>query len=113
MEHLKAKETPGSNGAVWGTATEDLNATLARWDAGRGVDSHVNDEVDVAMSVLAGSGTAVVGGLEVRLESGSVLVIPKGVSRSFRAGDEGITYLNVHKRRALKLTGLTSRPKPP
>ncbi len=47
-------------GPVWGTASEDLNATLLVWPAGDGTPSHVNDERDVLVVVLAGSATVTI-----------------------------------------------------
>jgi len=35
------------SGPVWGTASEDLNATLLSWQAGGGPPEHVNEERDV------------------------------------------------------------------
>ena len=93
------RDIPGSQGAIWGTETEDLNATLVRWDAGSGVATHTNAEVDVIMVVLQGQTTVVLDGVSVDLGAGDLLVIPKDVSRQVVAGSATLTYLNVHKRR--------------
>ena len=86
-------------GALWGTESEDLNATVVSWPGGGGVDAHVNDLVDVVMIVLTGSGRLRVDAEEIGLEVGQVVVIPKAASREIRAGQNGVTYVNVHKRK--------------
>ena len=99
MNRVNAFELDGTGGAIWGTETDDLDATVVRWDADYGVAPHTNEEVDVIMTVLGGSGTVVVDGQSSFLEAGHILVIGKGTDRKIRAGTDGITYLNVHKRR--------------
>ncbi len=42
-------------GPIWGTATEDLNATLLAWPAGHEVAEHVNDERDVLLIFIDGA----------------------------------------------------------
>jgi mannose-6-phosphate isomerase-like protein (cupin superfamily) len=91
-------EASGS-GALWGTESEDLNATVVSWPSGGGVDAHVNDLVDVVMVVLRGSGRVIVDSAEVGLEVGQVVLVPKSASREIRAGTGGVTYVNVHRRK--------------
>jgi mannose-6-phosphate isomerase-like protein (cupin superfamily) len=98
-------------GALWGTETEDLDATLVSWSEGKGVDVHTNDEVDVVMVVLEGSGTVARGEESLAVQAGQIVVIPKGTPRSVRAGAGGIAYLNVHKRRR-RLMPTGTRPRP-
>ena len=86
-------------GPVFGREVEDLDITLLAWPAGHQIASHVNAEVDVVTVVLAGTGIAVVGGIEHHLSQGSVLIIPKGIERSIASGSDDFRYLNVHKRR--------------
>ena len=87
-------------GPVWGTETEDLNATLLDWPPGEGPPEHVNDQRDVLIVVLTGSATVAVDGDERALRAGEVLVIEKGRSRRISAGRDGVRYLAVHKRRS-------------
>ncbi len=110
MDHVDAIKQEGTGGAIWGTETEDLDATIVRWEPDRGVASHTNDEVDVIMTVLSGGGAVIVDGKATLLKSGHVLVISKGVAREIKSGSDGITYLNVHKRRKRMLPNMT-RPK--
>ncbi|MEP7224787.1 MAG: hypothetical protein ABI783_07510, partial [Actinomycetota bacterium] len=86
-------------GPVWGEATDDLNLTLLAWPAGEGPSEHVNDERDVALVVLEGTGSVRLDGSDEDVRAGHVVVIPQGVSRSLTAGPHGIRYLSVHRRR--------------
>ena len=71
---------------------------------------HTNDEVDVVMTILSGGGLAFVNSEPHVLVTGQILVIPKGISREIKANSEGITYLNVHKRRKKLLPNMV-RPR--
>jgi quercetin dioxygenase-like cupin family protein len=87
------------HGPAWGTASEELNATLLVWRRGEGQPEHVNAERDVAIVGLAGSGRLVVDGAEHRLEAGTLAIVPRGATRSVVAGAEGLRCLTVHRRR--------------
>jgi quercetin dioxygenase-like cupin family protein len=89
----------GTNGPVWGVASDDLNATLLAWPPGTPLPEHVNDEVDVLLVMLSGSGTCTVDGRAEALGPSSVRLIPKGARRAIVAGADGMRYLSVHRRR--------------
>jgi quercetin dioxygenase-like cupin family protein len=86
-------------GPAWGTASEELNATLLVWRAGEGQPEHVNAERDVAVVALAGSGTLTVDGAEHPLEEGWLAIVPRGATRSLVAGPQGLRCVTVHRRR--------------
>ena len=86
-------------GPAWGTASEELNATLLVWRQGEGQPHHVNAERDVAIVVIAGSGALVVDGSEHALAAGTLAIVPRGATRSIVAGSEGLRCLTVHRRR--------------
>jgi len=90
---------PEGEGPVWGTASEDLNATLLAWQPGDGVAEHVNDERDVLIIVTGGSGVATVDGREHVLRATHLLLIAKHARRRIVAGADGLRYLSVHLRR--------------
>ena len=95
---LSAGDGPG--GVVWTLqASQDLNANLVRFGPGRGVGEHVNDDVDVLLLGVSGSGIVGVDGEEHALEAGSLVFVPKGSRRSVRGATEGFAYLTVHTRR--------------
>jgi quercetin dioxygenase-like cupin family protein len=86
-------------GPVWGLASDDLNATVLAWPAGHEVAEHVNAELDVLIVMLEGHGTVLVDDCEHALAAGHALLVPKGSTRSIRAGAGGVRYLSVHRRR--------------
>jgi quercetin dioxygenase-like cupin family protein len=100
-------EDPPSNGPVWATATDDLNATILEWKAGRGTPAHVNHECDVVVVVLEGRGEVSIGGNCRKVATSDVIVIEKGQERRITAGPEGVRYLTVHRRRP----GIAIRPR--
>jgi quercetin dioxygenase-like cupin family protein len=87
------------NGPVWGTASDDLNATLLAWKAGGGPAEHVNEERDVLVVVLDGSAILRIDGDEDQLDRGETVIIAKGAARKLTAGPDGVRYLSVHRRR--------------
>lgn len=86
-------------GPAWGTASEELNATLLVWRAGEGQPEHVNEGRDVALVVLAGSGLLIVDGAEHALSPGTLAIVPRGATRSVVGGEDGLRCLTVHRRR--------------
>ena len=86
-------------GPVWGTATGDLNATLLVWPSRHEVAEHVNAAFDVLLVVLDGGGVVSVDGAPHAVSAGDAVVLPRGTRRSIGAGDDGIRYLTVHRRR--------------
>lgn len=86
-------------GPLWGMASTDLNATLLAWPPGHGVPEHVNGELDVLVIVLEGNGSVVIDGEPHGLASGYAILIPRGTRRRITAGDPGLRYLSVHRRR--------------
>jgi hypothetical protein len=94
-------------GPQWGTESEELNATLLAWRAGEATPEHVNEERDVLVVGVAGSGTISIDGDAHALGAATAIVVPKGARRRIEAGPAGIRYLTVHRRRG----GLTIAPR--
>ncbi len=86
-------------GPLWGMASTDLNATLLQWPAGHVVAEHVNDELDVLVVVLDGRAVATIDGTRHDAPAGSAILIPRGTRRRITAGEPGVRYLTVHRRR--------------
>ena len=95
-------------GVVWTLEQGgDFNVNLVRFPAGRGVGEHVNEEVDVLVVGVSGSGVVEVDGCEHHLRAGTVAFVPKGARRSTRAESGDFAYLTVHPRRGpLRIGGL-------
>jgi uncharacterized protein (DUF2249 family)/quercetin dioxygenase-like cupin family protein len=91
-----------SAGAVWKLAESDrqLDANLVHLPAGRQVDEHAEPALDVLFVVVSGSGVLEsADGEKLSLAEGRVIWLPRGSRRSLSAGDEGLLYLTVHRRR--------------
>jgi len=87
-------------GPVWGTATEDLNATILEWRPGAGPQGeHVNTERDVVVVVVSGSLELELDGEARTLAAGEVAVVEKGRRRRLTAGPDGVRYVTVHRKR--------------
>ena len=87
------------SGPLWGMASSDINATLLSWPAGHELAEHVNGELDVLLVVLEGQGSAFVDGARHALMAGSALLVARGARRRIVAGDGGLRYLSIHRRR--------------
>jgi mannose-6-phosphate isomerase-like protein (cupin superfamily) len=91
-------------GPQWGLASEDLNATLLWWPDQHTIAPHINNEVDVFLLVVNGSGVIVVNGQEFQVSAGQALLIPKGAERAIHSATGSFCYLNIHRRRRLMPT---------
>ena len=86
----------------------ELDANLIHLPAGRRVETHTESELDVALVVVAGSGTVDTPDGPKSLADGNLVWLPRGSTRSIAAGKDGLSYLTVHRRRP----GLQIRPRP-
>ena len=95
-----ATDTRGRSGVVWSLPHGgDLDANLVHLDPGGAIGAHVNDDVDVLVSVIAGRGHLVVNGESFELHGDVLAMVSKGSRREVLAGSEGLTYLSIHRRR--------------
>ncbi|HEX7095546.1 MAG TPA: hypothetical protein VF183_06670 [Acidimicrobiales bacterium] len=91
---------PDGDGVQWALEdSADLNVNLVTLHPGGYIARHLNSEVDVAIVVLRGSGTLHCDAGEHALAPHVVAHVPKGSERAVVAGDEGMAYLTVHRRR--------------
>jgi len=94
-------------GPLWGMASTDLNATLLAWQPGHEVAEHVNEDLDVLVIVLAGTGVVVIDGRPHDVAAGSAVLVPRGAPRRITSGERGMRYLSVHRRRGpLQIQGM-------
>ena len=96
-------------GVVWAYGGADLNANLVAFTPGEGIAAHVNDEVDVLLIGLAGTGMVTIDGTAHELSAGRAVIIPQGARRAIRAEGERLAYLSCHRARA-PLQPLRARP---
>jgi quercetin dioxygenase-like cupin family protein len=95
-----AASAHGRAGVVWTLeASSELNANLVRFEAGGGVEEHVNDEVDVIIVGISGSGFVIVDGKEHPVSNGTITFVPIGARRSTRSTSGEFAYLTLHRRR--------------
>jgi quercetin dioxygenase-like cupin family protein len=88
------------DGVQWALAgSDDLNANLVALGPDGEIGEHVNDAVDVLVVVLAGAGSMTVEDDRHPLAAGGVVLVPRGARRRIDAGDDGLRYLTVHRRR--------------
>ena len=89
----------GGAGVVWTLeASSELNANLVRFETGDGVGEHVNEEVDVIILGISGSGFVEVDGREHPISTRTMIFVPKGTMRSTRSASGDFAYLTVHRR---------------
>lgn len=111
---LGAVDTTGRPGAVWSLPHGgDLDANLVRLHPGGSIAHHVNDEVDVIVYVIAGDGELLVGDVVHPLGGDVLALVPRGAGREVRAGQLGVTYLSIHRRRDLGIVGRDEEASPP
>jgi quercetin dioxygenase-like cupin family protein len=96
-----AADAGSAGGAVWSLPHDgDLDANLVVLHAGESIGAHVNREVDVLVVVRRGSATLTVDGDVFELDAGRLALVPHSRSRSIVAGDDGVEYLSIHRRRS-------------
>ncbi|MEU7602178.1 hypothetical protein AB0B78_28425 [Streptomyces sp. NPDC040724] len=93
--------TQGQSGALWRLQGIDrqLDANLVRHLPGTGGSAYTEEEVDVMLVVVAGTGTLTLDGTQSELSAGFLGLLPRGTSRALLAGPEGLLVLTVHRRR--------------
>ena len=97
-------------GPQWGQESEDLNLTLLSWPARHVIAPHTNNEVDVVLIAVAGTGEVTVNNQTLQLGPGLALLIPKGAERSIRSTSERFSYLSVHRRRRGLMPTIGGKP---
>ena len=108
---LGSEQALQGRGPVWGAESEDLNATVLAWSAGAGPSEHVNEERDVLLVVLHGRLVLRVDDDETELTEGETVIVAKGRRRKITAGERGVRYLSVHRRRPpLQIQSQDERP---
>jgi quercetin dioxygenase-like cupin family protein len=92
--------TEGRTGVVWSLQeSTDLNVNLVQFTEGEGVGEHMNDEVDVLLVGVSGSGEVRINDRLHCLSGGTLIFIPKGAQRSTCSISADFAYLTVHQRR--------------
>ncbi|WSF14647.1 cupin domain-containing protein [Streptomyces sp. NBC_01353] len=92
---------PATTGAVWRLAEpgRQVDANVVRIPPERAVEPHIEPDLDVLLLVVAGEGTLVTSEGTCPLSEGSLVWLPHGSTRGLVAGERGMAYLTVHRRR--------------
>jgi hemerythrin-like domain-containing protein/quercetin dioxygenase-like cupin family protein len=94
-------------GPLWGAASEDLNATLVAWRAEETTPEQANDERDVLLVGIEGTGEVRIEGEAHAFGPARTVIVPKGTTLQIAAGADGLRYLSVHLRKpGLQIAGL-------
>ncbi|GAA4335840.1 hypothetical protein GCM10023086_68720 [Streptomyces venetus] len=90
-----------AKGALWRLSEpgRQLDANLVRVPPGGRVDTHTEPDLDVLLLVVAGDGTLAGDADPQPLAPGSLVWLPHGSARGLIAGDGGLSYVTVHRRR--------------
>ena len=94
---------PDTAGVLWKLAESgrQLDANVVHQPAGRRVETHQEPDLDVLLMVLSGDGILGAGAEDTprRLDPGLLMWLPHTSIRSITAGQDGLSYLTVHRRR--------------
>ena len=93
-------EAAVGNGVQWSLSDpSQLQANLVHLEPEASIGEHVSDDVDVIVVVLAGSGILDGGDGQLELHVHHLVHLAAGVPRALRAGQDGLTYLTIHRHR--------------
>jgi uncharacterized protein (DUF2249 family)/quercetin dioxygenase-like cupin family protein len=110
---LVADHDPGASGALWklDARERDLDSNVVAIPPHGSIEAHAGPDLDVLVHVLAGSGTLSTElDTSVPLEPGVLLWLPRRSRRAFHAGETGLRYLTVHRRRQALVLDPAARP---
>lgn len=93
----------------WVPETEDLHMNVVHLRPGEEIGEHVNAALDVIITCLQGDGVLTADDARTAMQAGSIALIPRGANRHIQAGDQGMVYTTVHRKRGGILPTLPSR----
>lgn len=100
-ERVTAPDLPA--GVAWKLAESgrQLDANVVRLDPGARIATHAEPDLDVLLLVVSGAGELHAGDADASqpLAEGALVWLPHGSTRALTAGDAGLGYLTVHRRR--------------
>ncbi|MHA6799686.1 cupin domain-containing protein [Bounagaea algeriensis] len=101
VEVVHPDEAGGSGGVLWRLqeSARQLDANVVHLPARERVDWHTEQQRDVLVVVLSGTGTVHTDDGRGALVAGTVLWLPRDTRRSLVAGPDGMSYVTAHQRR--------------
>ena len=106
-------QDPDAAGALWklDVRERDLDSNVVAIPPHGSIEAHAGPDLDVLVHVLAGSGTLSTElDSTIPLEPGALLWLPRRSRRAFHAGETGLRYLTVHRRRQALVLDPAARP---
>ncbi|MQY33972.1 hypothetical protein SRB17_19380 [Streptomyces sp. RB17] len=98
-----AESPPLPGGVLWKLAESgrQLDANVVRLAPGDRITAHTERQLDVMLLVVSGDGVLGAGPADgpQPLTEGALAWLPHGAQRSITAGEPGLTYVTVHRRR--------------
>lgn len=90
-----------AGGARWTLAEpgRQLDANLVHLPPQQRIDTHTEPDLDVLVVVVAGAGLVSTPAGQQSIAEGNVVWLAHGSTRAITAGDDGLSYLTVHRRR--------------
>ncbi len=101
VEVVHPDDAGGSGGVAWRLreSARQLDANVVHLPAQEHVDWHTEQQRDVLVVVLSGTGTVHTDEGHGALAAGTVLWLPRDTRRSLAAGPDGMSYVTTHQRR--------------
>ncbi|MGW5464304.1 cupin domain-containing protein [Streptomyces sp. NPDC003996] len=109
-----AESPPQPGGVLWKLAESgrQLDANVVRLAPGDRITAHTEIQLDVMLLVVSGDGVLGAGPADEAqpLAEGALAWLPHGARRSITAGEAGLTYMTVHRRRPGMQIGTRRQP---
>ncbi|MGH6657197.1 MAG: cupin domain-containing protein [Actinocrinis sp.] len=101
LDWCLAQAGESERGALWRLSEpgRHLDANLIRLPPNASVPAHTEQDVDVLLLAVAGSGTLHTDSGQVALATHVLTWMPHGTTRSITAGSGGLAYVTVHRAR--------------
>ena len=84
---------------AWTATSQDLNVNLIILERDERIEAHRNDEVDVLMIGIEGSGKIIIDGAASRVTPDTAIIVPRGSTRSVTVLRPPFAYLTCHRQR--------------
>jgi len=110
IDQFHLAQVPQDHGRnIWQPSTDDLHMNVLVLRGGEEIAPHMNRALDVIVTCLRGSGTITIDDEPVPMLPGSIVLISQGTNRHIQAGDSGMVYTTVHRKRGGLMPTVSSR----
>lgn len=84
---------------AWTSTSQDLNVNLIVLQRDERIETHRNDEVDVLIVGIDGTGEISIDGATARITPDTAIIVPLGAERGLLALTSSFAYLTCHRQR--------------